>query len=214
MSDFNKEKCPHCDEPQPSRQMDAHVASAHADLAPCTARIETEHRETYRCAFRAGHAKGEYGKWHASTRSKSPGRYVWNDSALGATPHRDPEPRVVGLDHFMAMGAVSHTVVATGGQQSEPEADENGTDEGRPEPPSEDDLNDALPVRPDPRQPAYDAVYDYIRRLGDYLPPDRRHRNAIIWRAVHAALDATPVGRCISSHCVEGDRILPIEETP
>lgn len=38
--------------------------------------------------------------------------------------------------------------------------------------------------------PAYDAVYAYIRRLGDYLPPDPVHRNAMIWRAVQAALDA------------------------
>jgi hypothetical protein len=83
------------------------------------------------------------------------------------------------------------------------------------EPPSEAELNTALPVHPDPRQPAYDAVYEYIRGLGPYLPPDPVHRNAIIWRAVHETLGATPVGRCISSHCVEGDHILPsnVEET-
>lgn len=81
-------------------------------------------------------------------------------------------------------------------------------DEGHPEPPTEDELDPALPVRPDPRQPAYDAVYEYIRALGPYLPPDPAHRNAIIWRAVHAALDATPVGRCASSHCVEGDHMI------
>jgi hypothetical protein len=69
-------------------------------------------------------------------------------------------------------------------------------------------MNTALPVTPDPRQPAYDAVYEYIRRLGDYLPPDTRHRNAVIWRAVHAALGATPVGRCVSSHCVENDHMI------
>ncbi|MFE2563053.1 hypothetical protein [Streptomyces mirabilis] len=84
-------------------------------------------------------------------------------------------------------------------------------DEGHPEPPTEAELNTALPVRPDPRQPAYDAVYEYIRALGDYLPTDRLHRNAVIWRAVHAALDATPVGRCVSSHCVEGDHITAVE---
>ncbi|MGW7726184.1 hypothetical protein ACWGJ6_22980 [Streptomyces canus] len=369
------EECPHCDDPQPSEQMDAHVATAHADLPPCTARIETEHRETYRCAFRAGHAKGLYGKWHASKSGEDEtivgSRYVWNDSALGATPHRDPEPRVVGLDHFKAMGALSHTTVATGdssltqpdggtpwccagrsGHVAEcplcPEygtsltepcpghggSDENqarlitaelharrshpafeyatttgprkqwddldrppagesaspdctwernvdagrpgqgwdrfdyteesywrrlkpvperpitstcavlhtdaagntipcpgyphadgfhlvpdGTveisdaepDEGHPEPPSEDEMNESLPVQPDPRQPAYDAVYEYIRKLGGYLPPDVVHRNATIWRAVNAALGATPVGRCVSSHCVEGDHILPVE---
>lgn len=69
---------------------------------------------------------------------------------------------------------------------------------------------DTAPVRPDPRQPAYDAVYENIRSLGGYLPPDTAHRNAIIWRAVQAALDATPVGRCVSSHCVEGDHIIDL----
>ncbi|MFJ3278489.1 hypothetical protein [Streptomyces halstedii] len=77
------------------------------------------------------------------------------------------------------------------------------SEEGAPEPSS-----DAAQVRPDPRQPAYDAVYENIRRLGEYLPPDIAHRNAIIWRAVRAALDATPVGRCMSSHCVEGDHFI------
>jgi hypothetical protein len=38
--------------------------------------------------------------------------------------------------------------------------------------------------------PAYDAVYAYIRALGDYLPPDPVHRNATIWRAVNGALAA------------------------
>jgi hypothetical protein len=88
-------------------------------------------------------------------------------------------------------------------------------EDSRAEPPTEEALNPALPVRPDPRQPAYDAVYEYIRRLGPYLPPDPAHRNAVVWRAVHAALGATPVGRCISSHCVEGDHIIALdEETP
>jgi len=84
-------------------------------------------------------------------------------------------------------------------------------DEGHPEPPSENELDTALPVVPDPRQPAYDAVYEYIRTLGSYLPPDTAHRNAIIWRAVQAALGATPVGRCTSSHCVEDSHITPVE---
>ena len=64
------------------------------------------------------------------------------------------------------------------------------------------------------QKPAYDAVYAYIRALGDHMPPDPVHRNAMIWRAVHAALDATPVGRCVSSHCVEGDHVLIVDETP
>jgi hypothetical protein len=101
--------------------------------------------------------------------------------------------------------------MADGPGEPEPSQDE----EGRPEAPGEDELNPALPVRPDPRQPAYDAVYEYIRALGPYLPRDAVHRNAIIWRAVHTALNATPVGRCVSSHCVEDDHILPAEsETP
>lgn len=91
------------------------------------------------------------------------------------------------------------------------EPDTETDDEGRPEPPIEEELNPALPVRPDPRQPAYDAVYEYIRRLGGYLPPDSVHRNAVIWRAVHAALGATPVGRCVSSHCVEDDHMVFVE---
>ncbi|MFJ9633814.1 hypothetical protein ACIRU8_39580 [Streptomyces sp. NPDC101175] len=84
----------------------------------------------------------------------------------------------------------------------------------RPEPPSDEELNSALPVRPDPRQPAYDAAFEYMRALGAYLPPDTVHRNAVIWRAVQAALGATPIGRCVSSHCVEGDHILDLGETP
>lgn len=68
--------------------------------------------------------------------------------------------------------------------------------------------HDTVQVRPDPRQPAYDAVYETIRNLSGYLPPDTAHRNAIIWRAVSAALDATPVGRCMSSHCIEGDHFI------
>jgi hypothetical protein len=107
------EECPHCDEPQPSRQMDTHVATVHADLPPCTARIETQHRETYQCVFRAGHAKGEYGRWHASASRDPAGRFMWNDSAAGATPHRPPEPSD-SLNKLKAAGVVSHTVVATG----------------------------------------------------------------------------------------------------
>ena len=84
-------------------------------------------------------------------------------------------------------------------------------DEGHPEPPSEDEPNDTVAVYPDPRQPAYDAVHEYIRRLGGYLPRDFIYRNAVIWQAVNAALGATPVGRCVSSHCVEGDHTLPVE---
>ncbi|MFD3638187.1 helix-turn-helix domain-containing protein [Streptomyces griseus] len=69
---------------------------------------------------------------------------------------------------------------------------------------------ETVQLRPDPRQPAYDAVYENIRSLGEYLPPDTAHRNALIWRAVQAALDVTPVGRCMSSHCVDGDHIIDL----
>jgi hypothetical protein len=203
------EECPHCDEPQPSEQMDAHVAAAHADLPPCRAFIETEYRETYRCAFRAGHAKGKYGEWHASTSEASPGRYVWNDSATGATPHRSPEP-FGSLDCPQLLRGTAHDAHEHKGRHCHG-VSLTSDSEGHPEPPSEGALNDALPVRPDPRQPAYDAVYEYIRKLGGYLPPDPVHRNAVIWRAVNAALGATPVGRCASSHCVEGDHIVPVD---
>lgn len=64
------------------------------------------------------------------------------------------------------------------------------------------------------RPPAYNAVYAHIRALGDHMPPDPVHRNAMIWRAVHAALNATPVGRCVSSHCVEGDHVLILDDAP
>ena len=272
------EECPHCDAAPPSHQLDMHVARTHADLPPCTARIEPEHGGLYTCGFRAGHDGGKYGTWHASKRSADMGRCVWNDSAMGATPHRPPEPRVLSLDKLKAMGVLSHTVVATGdgspartcGEHDGPcfpeagakcsahgeqqcarchrnpsdcltedgacgrwswsgmhwdtcpnrrrgpltdadSAPQEDADEGHPEPPSDEQLNSVLPVRPDPRQPAYDAVYEYIRKLGGYLPPDTVHRNAVIWRAVNAALGATPVGRCVSSHCVEGGHILPVE---
>ncbi|WP_433701803.1 hypothetical protein [Nocardiopsis sp. CA-288880] len=39
-------------------------------------------------------------------------------------------------------------------------------------------------------QRAYEAVYAYIDSIGGYLPPDEVHRNAMIWRAVEAALEA------------------------
>lgn len=52
----------------------------------------------------------------------------------------------------------------------------------------------AAPAGPSPatdRQAAYDAVFAYIRqRPVDFLPATVVDRNAMIWRAVHAALDA------------------------
>ncbi|WP_406735373.1 hypothetical protein OG508_28170 [Streptomyces sp. NBC_01108] len=45
----------------------------------------------------------------------------------------------------------------------------------------------------DPHQPAYDAVFAYIRsQPRDFLPTTVVGRNAMIWHAVHAALDAMP----------------------
>ncbi|MFF4552688.1 hypothetical protein [Streptomyces sp. NPDC001422] len=92
-----------------------------------------------------------------------------------------------------------------------PEPDEHDV-ATQPEAPSGEATNPAFPVEPAPRQPAYDAVYEYIGQLSGYLPPDPVHRNAIIWRAVQAALGATAVGRCVSSHCVEGDHMVFIPE--
>lgn len=40
------------------------------------------------------------------------------------------------------------------------------------------------------QRPGYTATYDVIDKLDDYMPPDPAHRNAIIWRAVQAALEA------------------------
>lgn len=100
--------------------------------------------------------------------------------------------------------AEGNTIPCPDGVREFPPQDEDS----RPEPPAEDELHSVLPVTPDPRQPAFDAVYDYTRALGDYLPSDTAHRNAIIWRAVNVALDASPVGRCVSSHCVEGDHMI------
>jgi hypothetical protein len=46
----------------------------------------------------------------------------------------------------------------------------------------------------DPRQSAYDAVFAYLRQQPrDSVPSTVVHRNAMIWNAVHAALDAAGV---------------------
>jgi len=54
----------------------------------------------------------------------------------------------------------------------------------------------APPVTPDtdPRQAAYDAVFAYIRKQPvDFMPATVVDRNAMIWHAVHAALDAVGI---------------------
>jgi hypothetical protein len=63
------------------------------------------------------------------------------------------------------------------------------------------------------RQPAYEAVFTYIRALGQYLPPDPAHRNAIIWSAVHAALNAVepPDSGPTVAECRDHDRRWPLE---
>ena len=101
--------------------------------------------------------------------------------------------------------------------QPEQSATEATEEQGHPEPPSEAELARATAggESRDPLLRAYAAVFAYIQQLPaeiTYLDPVTR--NAIIWRAVHAALDATPVGRCVSSHCVEGDHILTVDDEP
>lgn len=50
------------------------------------------------------------------------------------------------------------------------------------------------PEAEDPRQAAYDAVFAYIRQQSvDFLPTTVVERNAVIWNAVHAALDAVGI---------------------
>jgi hypothetical protein len=99
------------------------------------------------------------------------------------------------------------TTARVSAAESGPEEEANGEDQGQAEAAPEDG---PTPDQHDARQPAYDAVLTLIRDMGDLMPSSRVRRNAMIWRAVNAALDATPVGRCISSHCVEGDHILPV----
>lgn len=84
---YSPQKCPHCDEHPTANRLDEHIRDAHADLPDCTARL-VEHG-LYTCAFRAGHKDGEYGDWHASIWGAPSGRTVWNDTAHGATPHKE-----------------------------------------------------------------------------------------------------------------------------
>ncbi|MET9819607.1 hypothetical protein [Streptomyces sp. NPDC006355] len=73
------------------------------------------------------------------------------------------------------------------------------------------------------RQAAYDAVYAVIRRLGPELPPDPVHRNAMIWHAVTAALDAAnipvpadpddPIPTSSSSPAPPGDTVPNLGDT-
>lgn len=91
MSDFIPEICPHCAQPQDPRQTDEHVATAHADIPPCTATLDNEHSDgTLTCILRAQHSswyRGD-GDWHVSAHGPA-GRTVWSDTAHGATPHQE-----------------------------------------------------------------------------------------------------------------------------
>lgn len=56
------------------------------------------------------------------------------------------------------------------------------------------DPSSPIAVDTDPRQAAYDAVFAYIRsQPRDFLPTTVVNRNAMIWHAVHAALDAVGI---------------------
>lgn len=63
------------------------------------------------------------------------------------------------------------------------------------------------------RQAAYDAVYELIGRLGPDLPPDPVHRNAVIWRAVNAALDAAGVQVTANPADPTADRVPATRDT-
>lgn len=84
--------CPHCDQHPHDNCLDEHLADAHADLPPCAATLhDTHYTHVLTCALRAGHTsvypRTEY--WHATTHDLLLGRTVWNDTADGATPHRE-----------------------------------------------------------------------------------------------------------------------------
>lgn len=87
--DFVTEVCPHCDQPQWPSRTDEHIATAHADIPPCTARLDNKYG-VYTCVLRAWHRSGhgEYGDYHVSAHGPL-GRTVWNDTATGAIPHKE-----------------------------------------------------------------------------------------------------------------------------
>lgn len=106
------QQCPHCELLE--RALDDHIAAAHGDLPTCNAKINNAGTEgqTIPCVFRVGH-RDESGNYHAGPIDRYGSRLRWNDGAMGATPHRPPEPSD-SLDKLKAAGVVSHTVVATG----------------------------------------------------------------------------------------------------
>lgn len=84
-SEYPRQKCPHCGEQPFEHRMDQHIRDVHGDLPQCTARIDGEYG-AYTCAFRVGHAHGEYGDRHAGFRGPH-GRFIWADYSPGAVPH-------------------------------------------------------------------------------------------------------------------------------
>lgn len=89
-ADLVPESCPHCNDHQSRGKLDEHVATAHSDIPPCTARISPRTGGLNTCSFRVGHGDGEYGDLHAS-RQGPMGRHVWRDTASGAVLHREPQ---------------------------------------------------------------------------------------------------------------------------
>ncbi|MFK0140677.1 hypothetical protein [Streptomyces murinus] len=89
MSDrwYPSEQCPHCDQAPTANRLDAHLATAHADLPDCTATL-TDEDGGHTCAMKWAHIFGEYGLSHASVCGPM-GRLIWSDTAPGATPHQD-----------------------------------------------------------------------------------------------------------------------------
>lgn len=62
------------------------------------------------------------------------------------------------------------------------------------------------------RRAAYEAVYEVIRGLDAFMPRDSAHRNAIIWRAVHAALDAAAGDRrAVLVAAINRVKAIPVE---
>lgn len=58
-----------------------------------------------------------------------------------------------------------------------------------------DEVRRLRPADPDAGlEPAHVQVHDYIRSLGNQMPHDVAHRNAMIWRGVGAALEARQNG--------------------
>lgn len=80
--------CPHCAECQYPSRIDEHIATAHADIPPCTATADIPDHGKYACVLRVGHGDSEYGAYHVSAHGPV-GRTFWSDTAPGAVPHEE-----------------------------------------------------------------------------------------------------------------------------